>query len=103
MGKPPFREAERLFHEVLALPAPQRAAFLDTACAGDAGLRATREELLRPRDGPTDRFPARPAADAAAQVRPAGPPPDGAAPGGRAAPRGAAAGHRRLRAAGGAG
>jgi hypothetical protein len=53
MGKPSFREVERLFHEALARPAPQRAAFLDTACAGDADLRAAVEDLLRHADDRT--------------------------------------------------
>jgi serine/threonine protein kinase len=70
MGKPAFRDVERLFHEALALPASQRAAFLDTTCAGDAELRKTVEELLRHADDPTDRILASPAAQAAAQLRP---------------------------------
>ena len=85
MGKPALRDVERLFHELLALPAPQRAAFLDTACAGDTELRITVEELLRHADEPTDRFLVSPAAHAAAQLRPpaptrTGPPPDAEPP-----------------------
>jgi hypothetical protein len=69
MGKPAFHDVERLFHELLALPPSQRAAALDTACAGDADLRMTVEELLRHADDPTDGFLASPAAHAAARLR----------------------------------
>src|SRR5271155_3023733 len=37
---------ETLFHEALAKPAGERAAFLDAACAGQAQLRAAVEALL---------------------------------------------------------
>jgi tetratricopeptide (TPR) repeat protein len=43
-GKP---SAKEVFGEVVELPADQRAAFLDRACAGDAALRAKVEALLR--------------------------------------------------------
>src|SRR5262249_39519468 len=76
-----FRVVERLFHESLALPGPQRADFLDTACAGDADLRATVEELLRHADDPTDCFLASPVAHTVAQLRPPAPPPAGPPPG----------------------
>jgi eukaryotic-like serine/threonine-protein kinase len=37
---------DEIFAEALELPAAGRAAFLDRACAGDAGLRARVEALL---------------------------------------------------------
>jgi hypothetical protein len=37
---------ETLFHEALAKPPAERAAFLDTACAGQPELRAAVEALL---------------------------------------------------------
>ena len=37
---------ETLFHEALARPADERAAFLDAACAGQPQLRAAVEALL---------------------------------------------------------
>ena len=86
MGKPAFRDIERLFHESLALPALRRAAFLDAACGGDAELRAAVEELLRHADDQTDTFLVSPVEHATAQLGPPAPP-DGAASGGRAAPR----------------
>jgi hypothetical protein len=69
MSKPRFGEVERLFHELLALPASQRAHALDTACGGDAELRLTVEELLRHADDQADTFLASPAAHAAARLR----------------------------------
>ncbi|MGA2256432.1 MAG: hypothetical protein ABSG53_17425 [Thermoguttaceae bacterium] len=36
---------ETLFHEALAKPAAERAAFLDVACAGQPELRAGRDAL----------------------------------------------------------
>ena len=39
-------EAKQIFNEARKLPAEQRAAFLDTACGGDATLRAQVEDLL---------------------------------------------------------
>ena len=84
MSKPPFREVERLFNAALSLPVLERAFFLDTACAGDAELRMTVEELLRNADDSTDSFLASPAAHAAARLRPPAPtrtwPPPGAEP-----------------------
>jgi WD40 repeat protein len=81
MSKPPFREVERLFHEALALPAGQRPAFLETACAGDADLRAAVEELLRHDDDRTESFLASPVAHAADQLRPPEPTLTGLPPG----------------------
>jgi serine/threonine-protein kinase len=41
-----YHQAEKMFHEVLALAPDQRAAFLDSACAADTELRAEVESLL---------------------------------------------------------
>src|SRR5271170_5737276 len=46
MPQPSEREIE-IFNIALELPARERAAFLDQACAGDAALRQRVEELLR--------------------------------------------------------
>src|SRR4051794_15482919 len=80
MGKPAFRDIERLFHESLAVPASQRAAFLDTACAGDAALRAAVGELLRHADDQKDTFLTSPVERATAQVGPPAFPPTGSPP-----------------------
>jgi hypothetical protein len=37
---------ETLFHEALAKPSAERAAYLDAACAGQSGLRAAVAALL---------------------------------------------------------
>src|SRR5262245_50479703 len=42
---------ETLFHEALAKPAGERAAFLDAACAGRPALRAAVEALLAAHEG----------------------------------------------------
>src|SRR5688572_5773054 len=42
---------EDLFTAALALPAAERAAFLEKECAGDASLRARLEVLLNAHDG----------------------------------------------------
>jgi serine/threonine protein kinase/WD40 repeat protein len=47
MPKPPLWRLEELFHQAVALDPPRRPAFLDTACAGDAELRAAVEDLLK--------------------------------------------------------
>jgi serine/threonine protein kinase/WD40 repeat protein len=47
MSAPAFQRIEELFHHAAALAPPDRSAFLDAACAGDAALRAAVEELLR--------------------------------------------------------
>ena len=44
---PPSPREEDLFHRALALPAADRAAFLERECAGDAALRAAVASLLR--------------------------------------------------------
>jgi hypothetical protein len=41
---------ETLFHEALAKPLNERAAFLDAACAGQSALRAAVEALLAAHD-----------------------------------------------------
>jgi eukaryotic-like serine/threonine-protein kinase len=72
MPRPALKQLENLFHEALALASEERSGFLDTACAGDAELRAAVEELLR-HDGtgePTDNFLVSPVAQAAACLRP---------------------------------
>jgi serine/threonine protein kinase/tetratricopeptide (TPR) repeat protein len=52
---------ESLFHEALAKPAGERAAFLDAACGGDAELRRRVEVLLQAHEQPGS-FLAEPAA-----------------------------------------
>src|SRR5258708_3681177 len=71
MDKPTFRHIEKLFHEALALSPSRRPAFLDTACVGDATLRAAVEDLLRnaEADQRTEGFLVSPAASAAAHLR----------------------------------
>ena len=68
MAKPEFKLIEKLFHEALALPAEQRSAFLDGACARDVDLRAAVEELLR-HAGLDDQSLAGPVASLASQIR----------------------------------
>ncbi len=41
-----FRQLELVFHEAVALPAAERPAFLDRACAGDPLIRKEVEALL---------------------------------------------------------
>jgi serine/threonine protein kinase len=45
-GTDQWRRVDQLFHEALALPAGDRPAFLDVACAGDETLRHELETLL---------------------------------------------------------
>lgn len=47
MAKPAFSAIEKLFHQAVALPIDHRSAFVDTACSGDAELRAAVMDLLR--------------------------------------------------------
>src|ERR1035438_8909124 len=49
MNEPPNREVA-LFSAALELPASQRAAYLDEACADDPALRLRLEALLRDHD-----------------------------------------------------
>ena len=53
---------ETLFHEALAQPPPERAAFLDAACAGQPELRAAVEALLAAHEASADLLD-RPAAE----------------------------------------
>jgi hypothetical protein len=46
MSEPPGDRVQHLFDQAVALPAAQRAAFLEAACAGDPALRAEVESLL---------------------------------------------------------
>jgi eukaryotic-like serine/threonine-protein kinase len=49
----PEQEIE-VFNAALELPVPERAAYLDQACAGDAALRQRVEELLKANEGSCD-------------------------------------------------
>ena len=49
MNEPPNREVA-VFAAALELPADQRGAYLDQACAGDSALRGQVEALLRVHD-----------------------------------------------------
>ena len=49
-----WREIERLFHAASDLDVAERAAYLDTACNGDAALRKEVESLLEASDEATD-------------------------------------------------
>lgn len=46
MSDSAFERFQKLFEQAVELPADQRAAFLDEACAGDTDLRARIDELL---------------------------------------------------------
>jgi WD40 repeat protein/predicted Ser/Thr protein kinase len=46
VSEPPGDRVQNLFDQAVVLPAEQRAAFLETACAGDPALRAEVESLL---------------------------------------------------------
>src|SRR5215470_1189171 len=46
MAEPKGDRVQDLFDRAVALPPPQRAAFLDVACAGEPALRAELESLL---------------------------------------------------------
>src|ERR1035437_7186722 len=60
----PLERIEEIFDAAAELPAAERAAFLDRACAGDAGLRRRVETLLA-HDKPGDRAIGAAAAEAA--------------------------------------
>src|SRR5262245_52630328 len=62
MSDPSLERVEELFHEAAGMNPGQRPAFLDARCAGDPGLRAAVEELLKHDDGerPTGSFLASP-------------------------------------------
>ena len=46
MDRERWQQIDQIFEAALARPAPERAEFLDGACAGDAGLRAEVESLI---------------------------------------------------------
>jgi predicted Ser/Thr protein kinase len=46
MNEPPYDRVQTLFDQAVVLPAQERAAFLEVACAGDAALRTEVESLL---------------------------------------------------------
>jgi serine/threonine protein kinase len=46
MDRERWQQIDQIFEAALARPAPERAEFLDDACAGDAGLRAEVESLI---------------------------------------------------------
>ena len=62
-----WRRIEALYHEMLARPAPERAAALGAACAGDAALQAEVQSLLDQPESAAG-FLATPAMDLAAQL-----------------------------------
>jgi serine/threonine protein kinase/WD40 repeat protein len=68
---PAFKRVEELFHQAVALDPPERATFLEAACAGDTTLRAAVEDLLRhdPAGKDTGSFLTSPLAAAADQLR----------------------------------
>jgi eukaryotic-like serine/threonine-protein kinase len=72
VSEPAFHRVEELFHEAVALPADQRRAFLEKACAGDRRLQAAVEELLRhdPNGGSAQESLLSPVAREAAKLRP---------------------------------
>jgi serine/threonine protein kinase/WD40 repeat protein len=74
MPRPAFKRVEELFHQAVALGPAERPGFLETACAGDAALRAAVEELLEhDEEGKhTDSFLVSPLARAAEALRSTG-------------------------------
>src|SRR5262245_38205635 len=60
---------ETLFHEALAKPASERAAYLDSACAGQPQLRAAVEALLAAHEA-SDSLLDKPAPDLGATAAP---------------------------------
>jgi serine/threonine protein kinase/tetratricopeptide (TPR) repeat protein len=54
--RPNLQRIEAVFHAALELPASERAAFLETACAGDPDLLREVESLLRHNSGHTTAF-----------------------------------------------
>src|SRR5215472_816857 len=47
MPEPQWEKLNEIFHQAVALPAEERSAYLDQACAGDAVLRQSVESLLK--------------------------------------------------------
>src|SRR5262245_64141762 len=66
------RQDVALFGEALQLPVPERSAFLERACGGDADLRQRVEGLLRTHEQAGD-FLERPPSDATAEDSPRAP------------------------------
>src|SRR4051794_5425859 len=62
---------EQLFHMALAKPEAERAAFLSSACARDAGLKARIEALIHAHENPGSFLQDRPAMPAPAINQPA--------------------------------
>jgi len=56
--RPPLQQIEAVFHEALVIPAPDRGAFLDRACAGNPDLLQEVQSLLRHAAGQTETFAA---------------------------------------------
>ncbi|HSJ65136.1 MAG TPA: protein kinase [Gemmatimonadaceae bacterium] len=79
-------QARRLFVEAVELPAGERAAFLERACANDAALRADVESLLRSLDGAGGLFAQPAALFAETMLRDASASPDTAPPPARVGP-----------------
>jgi serine/threonine protein kinase/lipoprotein NlpI len=77
---------EPLFHEALAKPATERAAFLDAACAGQPELRAAIESLLAAHEDSAALLDRPAALDQAVAPDPAPPPSDATGPGDEARP-----------------
>ncbi len=46
MNQDPWSKIEAIFHQALDVAGPDRAAFLDSACAGDSDIRRAVEETL---------------------------------------------------------
>ena len=63
MSAPLPPNEEELFSRAAELPAAERAAYLDLACAGDAALRARIEALLRASEAARSFMEEPPAAD----------------------------------------
>src|SRR5579864_7747351 len=55
-----FGKAKELFLAVLEMPAPERALYLDTACAGDTALRQRIEAMLRNHENSGELLPCPP-------------------------------------------
>ncbi len=72
MPRPAFKRVEELFHQAATLASTERSTFLETACAGDAELRAAVDELLQhdAQGKRTESFLVSPVATEAAQLRP---------------------------------
>src|SRR5271155_3427024 len=56
-----FGKAKEVFLAVLEMPGPERTAYLETACAGDAALRQRIEAMLRTHENSGELLPRPPA------------------------------------------